>query len=108
DRAPHQVVDDVEVVAESSEVGVARERPEVEDPQKEAVGDQVTGKRDDEGGQAKPGDERALDDAERRTKEDARQDGQRPMPVGGKRLDQLDWGSRAARPSAADHHVELT
>src|SRR5438309_8029605 len=107
DRSPHQVVDDLKVVAEAGEVGVARERPEVEDPQKEAVGDQVTAQRDDEGRQAKPGDERALDDAERRTKEQARQDAQRPVPVGGQRLHQLDCDRRSARPYESDRKVDL-
>jgi hypothetical protein len=99
EAAPHQVVDDVEVVAEARQVRISGEGSTQKDVDEQTVGDEISGQRHDEGRQAQPGDERALDRAERGAEGKAPRDGRKPRPVGREGLDQLN---RDGRPAGAD------
>jgi len=95
DDAPHQAVDDRQVVALTQEVRISGERSEQKDVQEDAVGDEVTGQRDDEGRQSEPCDQCALNQAEHCAGEKSGDDGRHPVPVGGGGLDELDRDRRA-------------
>ena len=97
----------MQVVALADEVGIAGERAEQKDLQEQAVGDEVAGQGDDERRQVQSRDQDALDGPERQTEEEPGDYGERPRPVGGGRLDELDGDGGATRTDEADGQVDL-